>query len=182
MPQQIQLRRGLAAAWTAANPTLASGEMGVETDTSKFKLGNGSTVWTSLAYVASGNALTSASLAQFAATSSAQLASVISDETGTGSLVFSTSPSFISPALGTPSSVTLTNATGLPVGTGISGLGTGVAAFLATPSSANLAAAMTDETGTGANVFAVSPALDRSAESQRIPALRPDARMRMLDL
>ena len=62
-------------------------------------------------------------------------------------------------ALGTPSSGTLTNATGLPVSTGISGLGTGVATFLATPSSANLAAALTDETGTGANVFANSPTL-----------------------
>ena len=62
-------------------------------------------------------------------------------------------------ALGTPSSGTLTNATGLPVSTGISGLGTGVATFLATPSSANLAAAVTDETGTGALVFANSPTL-----------------------
>ena len=62
-------------------------------------------------------------------------------------------------ALGTPSSGTLTNATGLPVGTGISGLGTGVATFLATPSSANLIAAVTDETGTGALVFATSPTL-----------------------
>jgi hypothetical protein len=59
--------------------------------------------------------------------------------------------------LGTPSSGTLTNATGLPVATGISGLGSGVATFLATPSSANLASAVTDETGTGALVFANSP-------------------------
>jgi hypothetical protein len=62
-------------------------------------------------------------------------------------------------ALGTPASGTLTNCTGLPVGTGVSGLGTGVATFLATPSSANLAAALTDETGSGANVFATSPTL-----------------------
>ena len=62
-------------------------------------------------------------------------------------------------ALGTPSSGTLTNATGLPVSTGISGLGTGVATFLATPSSANLATAVTDETGSGALVFASSPTL-----------------------
>jgi len=62
-------------------------------------------------------------------------------------------------ALGTPSSGTLTNATGLPISTGVSGLGTGVATFLATPSSANLATAVTDETGSGALVFATSPTL-----------------------
>lgn len=70
-----------------------------------------------------------------------------------------TSPVLTTPNLGTPSSVTLTNATGLPVSTGISGLGTGVATFLATPSSANLIAAVTDETGTGALVFANTPTL-----------------------
>jgi hypothetical protein len=77
--------------------------------------------------------------------------------TGTGNVVMSTSPTLVTPALGTPSSVTLTNATGLPISTGVSGLGAGVATFLATPSSANLAAAVTDETGTGALVFANSP-------------------------
>ena len=60
-------------------------------------------------------------------------------------------------ALGTPSSGTLTNATGLPISTGVSGLGSGVATFLATPSSANLASAVTDETGSGPLVFATSP-------------------------
>lgn len=56
-------------------------------------------------------------------------------------------------ALGTPSSGTATNLTGLPVSSGLSGLGTGVATFLATPSSANLRAALTDEVGTGAAYF-----------------------------
>jgi len=70
-----------------------------------------------------------------------------------------TSPTMTSPALGTPASGTLTNATGLPISTGVSGLGTGVATFLATPSSANLAAAVTGETGTGALVFANTPTL-----------------------
>jgi hypothetical protein len=90
---------------------------------------------------------------------SAQLLGALTDETGTGSAVFATSPTLVTPVLGTPTSATLTNATGLPISTGVSGLGTGVATFLATPSSANLAAALTDETGTGALVFATSPTL-----------------------
>jgi hypothetical protein len=98
---QFQFRRGTAAQWTAANPILASGEFGFETDTLKAKLGDGVTAWTSLTY-----------------------------------------------ALG---------ATSVAVGN-ITGLGAGVATWLATPSSANLAAAMTTETGTAGNlVFSISP-------------------------
>ena len=51
--------------------------------------------------------------------------------TGSGSNVLATSPTLVTPALGTPSSATLTNATGLPISTGVSGLGTGVATALA---------------------------------------------------
>lgn len=97
---QFQFRRGTAAQWTSANPTLAAGEFGWETDTGKGKIGDGTTAWTSLAY-------------------------------SVGALSVSN----------------------------LSGLGAGVATWLATPSSANLLAAMTDETGTGALVFANSPAL-----------------------
>ena len=50
MAVRIQFRRDTAAAWTAANPTLASGELGLETDTRKYKIGDGVTAWNSLAY------------------------------------------------------------------------------------------------------------------------------------
>ena len=50
MADIIQLRRDTASAWTSANPTLASGELGLETDTGKLKIGDASTTWTSLAY------------------------------------------------------------------------------------------------------------------------------------
>jgi len=91
--------------------------------------------------------------------SSSNLAGALTDETGSGSAVFATSPTLVTPILGTPTSATLTNATGLPISTGVSGLGTGVATFLATPSSANLLSALTDETGTGVVVFSTSPTL-----------------------
>ena len=68
-----------------------------------------------------------------------------------------TSPTLTTPALGTPASGVLTNATGLPISTGVSGLGTNVAAFLATPSSANLASALTDESGSNTVAFTTSP-------------------------
>lgn len=98
-------------------------------------------------------------LSKLATSTSSQLATLISDETGSGALVFANTPTLVTPILGTPQSVDLTNATNLPIGSGISGLGTNVATFLATPSSANLASAVTDETGSGALVFGTSPSI-----------------------
>ena len=112
--------------------------------------------------------VTTDKLSALAATTSAELAGVISDETGSGALVFATSPTLTSPsmsapALGTPASGVMTNVTGLPISTGVSGLGTGVATFLATPSSANFISAVTDETGTGSLVFGTSPTITPAA-------------------
>ena len=109
--------------------------------------------------LAAGKASTANKLSDFAATTSLELKNTISDETGSGALVFATSPTLVTPALGTPASGVLTNVTGLPISTGVDGLGSGVATFLATPSSANLAAAVTGETGTGGLVFADTPTL-----------------------
>lgn len=103
-------------------------------------------------------------VASFLATpTSANLAAAVTDETGSGALVFATSPSIsgaslTGPALGTPVSGTLTNCTGLPLAS-VTGFGTNVSSFLATPTSANLAAAITDETGSGSLVFATSPTI-----------------------
>lgn len=59
--------------------------------------------------------------------SSANLAAAVTNETGTGALVFADTPTLVTPILGTPTSGTLTSCTGLPISTGVSGLGTGVA-------------------------------------------------------
>jgi hypothetical protein len=74
---------------------------------------------------------TAALPAFLAAPSSANLAALVTNETGSGLLVFNASPVFVTPDLGTPSAGVLTNATGLPISSGVAGLGTGTAAALA---------------------------------------------------
>lgn len=68
-----------------------------------------------------GDALVANPLSQFASTTSLELKGVISDETGSGQLVFATSPTLVTPILGTPASGVATNLTGLPLTTGVTG-------------------------------------------------------------
>jgi hypothetical protein len=102
-------------------------------------------------------AVTTGTLAQFAATTSSQLAGVISDETGSGALVFATSPTLVTPVLGVATATSI-NGTTIP-STKTLVVTTDKLSVHAATTSAELAGVISDETGTGALVFATSPTL-----------------------
>ena len=152
MAAVIQVKRGSASSWTSANTVLASGEIGFETDTKKMKVGDGSTAWNSLLYTATDGDI-----------SGVTAGTGLSGGGNSGAVTLS---------LSTPVSV----ANG---GTGITSFGTGIATWLGTPSSANLAAAVTDETGSGALVFGTSPTITTSVLNQPI-LISPEERMNIV--
>lgn len=83
--------------------------------------------------------------------------------TGSGDFVLKTSPTLVTPLLGTPTSGNLANCTAYPIAS-VANLAANVATFLTTPSSANLISAVTDETGTGPLVFASAPTFTTSIQ------------------
>ena len=87
---QMQQRRDTAANWTSTNPTLLNGELGYETDTKKFKIGNGTAVWSALAYVP-GFAISAYPLATADIADSAITAAKIADDAVTAAKIANTS-------------------------------------------------------------------------------------------
>lgn len=154
---------GSAAKWTTARTLSFTGDV-----TGSHSVDGSASVATALtlANVVSASTqtkITYNSKGQVVGGSQAAASDLSNGVTGSGAIVLAASPALTTPALGTPSAGVLTNCTGLPIGSGVSGLAANVAAFLAVPSSANLAAAVTDETGTGALVFATSPTFGGTA-------------------
>jgi len=86
MASIIQIRRDTASDWTSANPTLAQGELGLETDTLKLKAGTGTTAWNSLGYY---TLATAGFLATTGGTMSGGLGMGANDITSTGKILYS---------------------------------------------------------------------------------------------
>lgn len=99
----VPTRSATAATWASSTVILTVGEVAIASDTGVVKVGDGIKTWAQLGV--SDNQITSAAKAL-----------LVSDETGTGAEVFATSPTFVTPNLGTPSAINLTNATGTPAG------------------------------------------------------------------
>ena len=133
MPNVIQIKRRIAGGLAGQPGSLAVGELAYSEVDDILYIG-----------ISNNDVEVLGGLGAFVNLTSAQ--TIAGNKTFTGATV-----------LGTPGSGTLTNCTGLPILSGVSGLGSNVAAFLATPSSANLASAVNNETGTGLLVFNTSP-------------------------
>ena len=146
----------------AASPTLTTPALG--TPSALVGTNISGTASSLTAGAVTNGVYTTSTIAALAATTSAQLAGVISDETGSGALVFGTSPTFVTPALGTPASGVATNLSGtassLTAGAVTNGVyTTNTIAALAATTSAQLAGVISDETGSGLLVFGTSPTL-----------------------
>jgi hypothetical protein len=121
--------------------------------TTKFLRGD--STWQTIS--GGGDALTSGNLSQFASTTSAQFAGVISDESGTGAVCLVNTPTLITPVLGAATATTI-NGTAIPSTSTLTTTANTLNVFAST-TSAQLATVLSDETGSGAACFATSPTL-----------------------
>lgn len=107
MATQIKLRRGTSSEWTSVNPTLAAGEAGVETDTNKIKIGDGSTAWTSLNYAVDFSSYATQTYVNNSANTKVDKTITINEQTGTTyTLVLSDASKLVE--LNNASAITLT--------------------------------------------------------------------------
>lgn len=132
---RLQVRRGTASGWTSANPTLYAGEIGYETDTGRFKIGDGTTAWTSLDYntVVPTSFLAGSGLSVNVAADGSTVTYSLSDPT-----------------------IQLSD---------ITDLSTNARTFLLTPNSSNFSTLVTDETGSGSLVFSSGATLTNTVLS-----------------
>ena len=125
---QIQVRRGTASQWTSANPTLASGEFGFETDTDKVKIGDGSTAWNSLGYLGAGDVtLTGVQTLTNKTLTAPVITLATSAQTASYTLVLTDASDLVEMNVGSANNLTvpLNSSVAFPVGTVISVLQTG---------------------------------------------------------
>jgi len=176
VPVKMAQRRDTAANWTSANPTLLAGEIGIESDTSKIKLGTGSTAWTSLSYTpwsqVSAYPLVNADIASAAAIAYSKLATLTS-----GNIVLGSSAN-VATSTAVTGDVTISN-------TGVTAIASGVivdadinasaaiagSKIVAATTSVVGAVQLSDSTSTTSSVLAATPTAVKAAYDLAAAAL-----------
>ena len=171
MAVRIQMRRGTSSEWNDADPILNEGELGYNSTLAQLKIGDGSTIWSELTYLATNEELVT-SLEGYIEISEKGAVDGVAELNASGNVLTGDSVIFEgSSADEHETTLTVVNPTAdrtitLPDATGTlvisSDYGSGIGTWLGTPSSANLASAMTDETGSGLLVFNTSPSIETS--------------------
>ena len=171
MAVRIRMRRGTSSEWNDADPILNEGELGYNSTLAQLKIGDGSTIWSELTYLATDEELVT-SLEGYIEISEKGAVDGVAELNASGNVLTGDSVIFEgSSADEHETTLTVVNPTAdrtitLPDATGTlvisSDYGSGIGTWLGTPSSANLASAMTDETGSGLLVFNTSPSIETS--------------------